>query len=50
MERRQKQDYERPTMQVVELRHRTMILAGSTTGSTGTPTYNGFNGEYEWDE
>ena len=27
-----KKEYERPTMQVVELQHRTMLLAGSATG------------------
>lgn len=28
-----RKDYEKPTMQVVELQHRTMILAGSPVAS-----------------
>lgn len=33
--------YERPAMRVVELQHRTMILAGSGGGGLGSP--NRFN-------
>lgn len=40
--------YERPRMRVVELRQRTMILAGSPTRSNGNPNYNPFNDEDEW--
>ena len=36
-----KKGYEKPTMKVVELQHRTMILAGSGEGKLATP--NGFN-------
>ena len=28
-----RKDYERPTMKVVELRHRTMLLSGSPVGT-----------------
>ena len=47
----ERRKYERPAMRVVELQHRTMILAGSNTGTTttGAPTYNKFSEtEEEW--
>ena len=42
-----RKDYERPTMQVVELKHKCQILAGSsyeTTGS-GKTSINAMDGE-----
>ena len=49
MERRQKREYRRPAMRVVELRRRTELLVTSDkTQSTGTPTYNKFNDEEDW--
>ena len=54
-----KKDYEKPTMTVVELRHRTQLLAGSGVQSmrsgygkanedvTSTGELNG-GGEWEW--
>ena len=36
-----RKDYRRPTMKVVELQHRTMILTGSGEGKLATP--GGFN-------
>ena len=38
-----RQDYEKPAMRVVELRHRTMILAGSA----GVQDYNWHDEEEE---
>ena len=38
MKTKQKREYERPQMEVVELRHRTMILAGS--GGLGNRGYD----------
>ena len=39
MVRRQKRDYERPRTTVVELRHRTMLLAGSNKNASINVTY-----------
>jgi len=36
-----RKEYRKPTMKVVELQHRTMILAGSGEGKLATPS--GFN-------
>lgn len=41
-------DYERPSMKVIELQHRTMILVGSPTGTSGAPSYTPFDKEEEW--
>ena len=56
MERRRKQEYERPTMRVVELQHRTMILTTSGTrngygpANTGIdPTELDSDGNWGWD-
>ena len=43
-----KRKYVKPAMQVVELQHRTMILAGSGTGTSGDPNYTPFDKEEEW--
>ena len=48
MERRQKQEYERPKMRVVELQHRTMILAGSN-GTPGSRNPYGDPTNWNWD-
>ena len=46
---KQKRDYTRPRMTVVELKHRTTLLTGSKVVETkGSPNYNGFNEEKEW--
>ena len=45
---KKKRQYERPTLRVIELQQRTMILAGSPTRSNGNPSYNPFNDEDEW--
>ena len=44
----QRKDYVRPAMRVIELQHRTMILAGSPTGTSGAPSYTPFDKEEEW--
>ena len=44
----EKRKYEKPAMQVYELKGRAQILAGSGTGSNGNPNYNPFNDEEEW--
>lgn len=43
-----RKDYEKPTMRIFELRYRTMLLVGSGTRSSGTPTYSPFNDEQKW--
>ena len=46
----ERRKYERSTTRVIELQHRTMILAGSNpTTTAGAPTYNKFSEtEEEW--
>ena len=44
---KQKRDYERPTMRVVELQHRTMLLAHSLEATR--KSYGAAN-EQNWDE
>ena len=42
-----KKEYERPTMQVVQLKQRSQILAGSTVTQSGSiDDYK--NGEFSW--
>lgn len=46
---KQKREYARPRMNVVELKHRTRLLVGSDVVETkGSPNYKGFNEEKEW--
>ena len=46
---KQKRKYDRPWIKVVELKHRTRLLADSEVVKTkNSPNYNGFNEEKEW--
>ena len=44
-----KKDYEKPTMTVVELRNRTQLLTGSTTGMEGRRNSYGETEEQNWE-
>jgi hypothetical protein len=43
-----KKDYEKPTMQVVEVKQQPQLLAGSTPNSASIDDYE--NGGFSWDE
>lgn len=43
-----KKDYEKPTMEVVQLKQQTHLLAGSTPNSASIDDYE--DGEFSWDE
>ena len=45
-----KKMYEKPTTKVYELKHRTMLLAGSNPAPTGASVDDYQDGEFSWEE
>ena len=45
-----RKDYQKPTMKVVQLQHRSHILVGSATGNVSTTMNGTFTETDDWDE
>ena len=45
-----KKKFEKPSMQVIELQQRTMLLAGSNPAPTGASIDDYEDGEFSWEE